>query len=289
MANEKYVYCHILWVDSVKHRLFCLDKMCGPIRGLTKNEYEYLKPKVEALKLDDFKMIPKMWPTMKGLTKEEIEKDILYIKDWFKEFETHPERLGKDLQDITYRLMPTAGMLTYNNDHRYEDVFIAEGYLNPWGKSWDWTEGYVAPKDIRDQLFFQVEPYPQPANGELVLSKKSREEFGRKMAKEMPKIKKLLSSEGLSETLKRFIPSPPTSEEQEAWKRKVQTYPGFKKMKIDVELSYPDCDTYDAKDSFEFVSENIQDWLNANLSDGDNRLRISRLSVTCDKQTIKTH
>jgi len=147
----------------------------------------------------------------------------------------------------------------------------------------------VAPKEIRDQLFFQVEPYPQPANGELVLSEKSREEFGRKMAKEMPKIKKLLSSEGLSEILKRFIPSPPTSEEQEAWKRKVQAYPGFKKMTIEVELSYPDCDTYDAKDSFEFVSENIQDWLNANLSDGDNRLRISRLSVTCDKQTIKTH
>ena len=82
----------------------------------------------------------------------------------------------------------------------------------------------------------------------------------------------------------------PSFEELEKWKHQVLNYPKpYKKMTIEVELSYPDCDTYDAKDSFEFVSENIQDWLNANLSDGDNRLRISRLSVTCDKQTIKTH
>lgn len=82
----------------------------------------------------------------------------------------------------------------------------------------------------------------------------------------------------------------PSFEDMEKWKHQVLNYPKpYKKLTIEVEMTYPACDTYDAKDSFEFVSENIQDWLNANLSDGDNRLRISRLSVTCDKQTIKTH
>lgn len=82
----------------------------------------------------------------------------------------------------------------------------------------------------------------------------------------------------------------PSFEDMERFKHEVLNYPKpCKKLTIEVEMTYPACDTYDAKDSFEFVSENIQDWLNANLSDGDNRLRISRLSVTCDKQTIKTH
>lgn len=82
----------------------------------------------------------------------------------------------------------------------------------------------------------------------------------------------------------------PSFENMERFKHEVLNYPKpYKKLTIEIEMTYPACDTYDAKDSFEFVSENIQDWLNANLSDGDNRLKISRLSVTCDKQTIKTH
>lgn len=55
-----------------------------------------------------------------------------------------------------------------------------------------------------------------------------------------------------------------------------------KKLRIEVELDYPSCDIYPAEEVIEFVHEHIQDWLNANLSDGDNRLKLTNLTVTSD-------
>ena len=81
----------------------------------------------------------------------------------------------------------------------------------------------------------------------------------------------------------------PSFEDMEKWKHQVLNYPKpYKKLTIEVEMTYPACDIYDTKDTFEFVGENIMDWLNANLSDGDDRLKISRLRVTNDGNTLET-
>ena len=81
----------------------------------------------------------------------------------------------------------------------------------------------------------------------------------------------------------------PSFEEVEKWKHKVLNYPKpCKKLTIEVEMTYPACDIYDTKDTFEFVGENIMAWLNANLSDGDDRLKMFRLKVTNDGNSIET-
>ena len=81
----------------------------------------------------------------------------------------------------------------------------------------------------------------------------------------------------------------PSFEDMEKWKHQVLNYPKpYKKLTIEVEMTYPACDIYDTKDTFEFVGENIMAWLNANLSDGDDRLKISHLRVTNDGNTLET-
>lgn len=81
----------------------------------------------------------------------------------------------------------------------------------------------------------------------------------------------------------------PSFEDMEKWKHQVLNYPKpYKKLTIEVEMTYPACDIYDTKDTFEFVGENIMAWLNANLSDGDDRLKISRLRVTNNGNTLET-
>ena len=72
----------------------------------------------------------------------------------------------------------------------------------------------------------------------------------------------------------------------ELWKEDRQKMP--KTMKIEVELAYPWCDHYPANDAAEFLKESVQDWLNANLSDGDNRLRLVSVSVKSDNMTYTT-
>lgn len=81
----------------------------------------------------------------------------------------------------------------------------------------------------------------------------------------------------------------PSFEDMEKWKHQMLNYPKpYKKLTIEVEMTYPSCDTYDTKDIMEFVGENIMDWLNANLSDGDDRLKMFRLKVTNDGNSIET-
>lgn len=81
----------------------------------------------------------------------------------------------------------------------------------------------------------------------------------------------------------------PSFEDMEKWKHQMLNYPKpYKKLTIEVEMTYPSCDTYDTKDIMEFVGENIMDWLNANLSDGDDRLKMFRMKVTNDGNSIET-
>ena len=81
----------------------------------------------------------------------------------------------------------------------------------------------------------------------------------------------------------------PSFEDMEKWKHQMLNYPKpYKKLTIEVEMTYPSCDIYDTKDIMEFVGENIMAWLNANLSDGDDRLKMFRLKVTNDGNSIET-
>ena len=79
----------------------------------------------------------------------------------------------------------------------------------------------------------------------------------------------------------------PSFEDMEKWKHQMLNYPKpYKKLTIEVEMTYPSCDTYSAKDTIDFLHDSIQDWLNANLSDGDDRLKIENLTVSCENNTI---
>ena len=59
-----------------------------------------------------------------------------------------------------------------------------------------------------------------------------------------------------------------------------------KHLTISLDLTYPACDTYSAKDTIDFLHDSIQDWLTANLSDGDDRLKTENITVTCENNTI---
>lgn len=55
-----------------------------------------------------------------------------------------------------------------------------------------------------------------------------------------------------------------------------------KKMRIEVELMYPHRDIYPAKETMNLLTERFGEWLNANLCDGDMRLRMTKISVDSD-------
>ena len=61
---------------------------------------------------------------------------------------------------------------------------------------------------------------------------------------------------------------------------------GTKHLAISIDLTYPACDIYSAKDTIDFLNDSIQDFLNANLSDGDDRLKLETLTVSCENNTI---
>lgn len=55
-----------------------------------------------------------------------------------------------------------------------------------------------------------------------------------------------------------------------------------KKMRIEVELMYPHGDIYPAMRTMNLLIERFGEWLNANLCDGDMRLRMTKISVDAD-------
>lgn len=100
--DDNYIFCHLRWVETLICRMFFQEYDFGPIRGITVEEYNYLKPKVEKLTIKDFAQIKKLSPSMTGPSKEEIQKQIEYVKERFKDLEAHPEKLGKTFEHITY-------------------------------------------------------------------------------------------------------------------------------------------------------------------------------------------
>lgn len=69
-------------------------------------------------------------------------------------------------------------------------------------------------------------------------------------------------------------------------KDEAETGKVVKHLSISIDMTYPACDTYDAKDTIDFLQDNIQDFLNANISDGDDRLKLSTITVSCENNTI---
>lgn len=109
----------------------------------------------------------------------------------------------------------------------------------------------------------------------IELSRRSRESFRKQLDAEWPIIQNTIHQRNLSEVIDDFYHG--------------HGVPAKKKMKIEIELEYPSCDIYDAKDTSEFLRDNFQDYLNANLSDGDDRLKVTELSAMCEgvKYTYK--
>lgn len=150
LMNNEYVYCHLYWVDAVRWRLWCQKNDIGIVRGITREEYERMKPMVESLTIDSFAKIKKLWPHMTGPTKEQIETDITELKKQFKEFDEHPELLGEDLDSITYKdddwwrpVKPT------------DKPLLARHNACLWGKHWDWLHDSTIP--IPDYLKSEME------------------------------------------------------------------------------------------------------------------------------------
>jgi len=138
---KSVIYVPITWVESLKMRLECLDKSFGTIRGITIEEFHRLKPAVEALTLESFALDGSCYPGCKGMAKEDVEHDIADLKRRFKEFEEHPELLGKDFQSIVY----DDGWWDHIKDDKPPSADEFE-MSNMWGNMWMWQSGTAAPE-----------------------------------------------------------------------------------------------------------------------------------------------
>lgn len=272
--KDEYIYCHQLWVESVIWRLECQESGFGPVRGLTVDEYKKLKPAVEKLTVEDFCIMKKPRLHLTGPTKEEIQKQITYLKERFKDLEAHPEKLGKTARDITFK---EEDWWRPAKPGDKKPFFGCEGL---WGRMWDVPVG----------LAYLNADVHGPSEPRMLGSIPDREiqvpEYLRKeWAENINGLKctymetQEIDDEKLMEDA---IGLWAKTDEQLAREHKMP-----KTLKVEVELTYPAGDYYPAKDAAEFVKENIQDWLNANLSDGDDRLRLIRTRVESENFTIE--
>ena len=271
--KEEFVYCHLWWVDGLVWRLLCQESDFGPIRGLTVEEYETLKPKVEKLTVDSFAQTKKIWPNMTGPSKEEIDKQIDYVKTKFKDFEKHPEKLGKTTDDITFKEEDWWRPAKPND----------KPFFPFWGRMWDFHHGF-------GYLSSGISGYPYAgpsAIGTLGQIHDRVIEVPEALRKEWEKDMRRWESLVMANPKKEVNDDDLMQQAIDLWKEDRQKMP--KTMKIEVELTYPWCDHYPANDAAEFLKESVQDWLNANLSDGDNRLRLVSVSVKSDNMTYTTH
>lgn len=268
--KDEYIYCHQLWVESVIWRLECQESGFGPVRGLTVEEYKKLKPAVEKLTVEDFCIMKRPGLHLTEPTKEEIQKQITYLKERFKDLEAHPEKLGKTARDITFK---EENWWRPAKPGDKKPFFGCEGL---WGRMWDMPVGltYVNPdvhgpsaprmlRNIPDRVI-QVPEY-------------LREKFARNV-KDLLDFDNSCIEADMQKDPHRF----------DGFFRHIKdANKAPKTLKVEVELTYPAGDYYPATDAAEFVKENIQDWLNANLSDGDDRLRLQGVKVTCDGNAVE--
>ena len=268
------MYCRQLWVESVIWRLECQESGFGPVRGLTVEEYEKLKPAVEKLTVEDFCIMKRPGLHIAEPTKEEIQKQITYLKERFKDLEAHPEKLGKTARDITFK---EEDWWRPAKPGDKKPFFGREGL---WGKLWEIPTGFsylsadidgCAGPSALGSIPGRVIPVPE------YLRKEWAERINGLKCTFMETQE--IDDEKLIEDA---IGLWAKTDEQLAMEHKMP-----KTLKVEVELTYPAGDYYPAKDAAEFVKENIQDWLNANLSDGDDRLRLIRTRVESENFTIE--
>ena len=110
--NKTFVYCNIFWFKSLCWRLI-EDKPFG-VNGITRDEYEHLKERVEQLQISDFQKIPKFWPNLIGPTEEGLREAIAAVKTKFREFAQHPELLAETIEEIT--VIPKIVVPSFNQD-----------------------------------------------------------------------------------------------------------------------------------------------------------------------------
>lgn len=274
--KEEYMYCHQLWVESVIWRLECQESGFGPVMGLTVEEYEKLKPEVEKLTVENFCIMKRPGLHIAEPTKEEIQKQITYLKERFKDLEAHPEKLGKTARDITFK---EEDWWRPAKPGDKKPFFGREGL---WGKLWEMPTGFFylsagidgcAGPSALGSIPGRVIPVPEYLRKEWA----NRVHDWKNMVMSQPK--RDVDDDALIE---QAIDLWKKSDEQLRIDHKMP-----KTLKVEVELTYPAGDYYPAKDAAEFVKENIQDWLNANLSDGDDRLRLIRTRVESENFTIE--
>lgn len=101
MENE-YIITNVKWVSYLYHVMYCAKHNTGHVRGLTSEQYKYLKPIVEKLSVEHcgkaYHYENGVWCPIDGNLKEIIFK----IKEWFKELEKHPELLAEHEEDIIF-------------------------------------------------------------------------------------------------------------------------------------------------------------------------------------------
>lgn len=95
--NVAFVYVTPYWFKALIFRL--VQKPYG-INGITVEEFEELRPMVEKLSFEDFVKTPKLdW--IIGPTEKDIRGSIETVKMIFADFSMHPEKLAKNIDDIT--------------------------------------------------------------------------------------------------------------------------------------------------------------------------------------------
>ncbi len=275
--DDNYIFCHLRWVETLIWRLFCQENDFGICRGLTVEEYNNLKPKVEKLTIRNFAQIKKLSPSMTGPSKEEIQKQIEYVKERFKDLEAHPEKLGKTIEDITYKeedwwrpAKPGDIQPIFGHERIWDDLMeLHTGFAYVSCKRGEYGPSFIDPSSfnklgkISEKKIAIPEEWAEQVNGLKSTLMEMQEIDDEKL---MEQAIGLCCNPNKHTGVLHQIP---------------------KTLRLEIELTYPGCDHYSAKDAAEFVKENIQDWLNANLSDGDDRLRLVNVKVKSDNHTIE--
>lgn len=100
--EKECVFVDIKWILWLCEVMYNEKHNTGHVRGLTVEQYQFLKPKVERLSANDcgkeFRYKDGVWHPVD----DNMDEIVFKIKEWFKELEAHPALLAKNKEDITF-------------------------------------------------------------------------------------------------------------------------------------------------------------------------------------------